>query len=87
MTTTAYLEIRSQPARGTWPRQGPDKYVAVQFVPDGVEKLVSLNRGVAAKRGIEIRIVGEGYSASTGPKSALGIAILRASKIVASHNS
>jgi hypothetical protein len=58
----AYIEERSQHAKGTWPRSGPDRYVAVQIVPDNVEPLIILNRIVAAKRGIKIIYCGEGYS-------------------------
>lgn len=80
MTTTAttrhaYLEIRSQKAVGSWPRQGPDKYVAVQIVPDGAKPLRALNRAIAKKRGITIEYFGEGYSRNDGPKSSLGKAI------------
>ena len=38
MTKTAYLEVRTQKQVGTWPRCGPDTYVAVQIVPDGAER-------------------------------------------------
>lgn len=58
----AYIEERSQHSKGTWPRSGPDRYVAVQIVPDNVEPLIILNRIVAAKRGIKIIYCGEGYS-------------------------
>jgi hypothetical protein len=58
----AYIEERSQHSKGSWPRSGPDRYVAVQIVPDNVEPLICLNRTVAAKRGIKIIYCGEGYS-------------------------
>jgi len=57
----AYLETRSQSAKGSFPHQGPDTYVAVQIVPNGAKPLVALNRNVAAMRGIEIIYCGEGY--------------------------
>lgn len=57
----AYIEERSQHAKGTWPHSGPDTYVAVQIVPDGVEPLQYLNRRAAERRGIEIIYCGEGY--------------------------
>ena len=57
---------RCQKSRGTWPASGPDTYVAVQIVPDGVEPLRVLNRAVAAKRGIKIVYCGEGYSNRCG---------------------
>ena len=78
---TAYVEVRSQPAKGTWPRQGPDTYVAVQVVPEGVQRLKALNHIAAAKRGIEIVHCGEGYHDRTGPRSALGVAIAEAHAI------
>ncbi len=61
---TAYVEERSQHSVGGVNGRfgGPDTYVAVQIVPDGVDRLVALNRKVAAHRGIEIIYCGEGYS-------------------------
>lgn len=57
----AFIEIRSQHAKGTWPKQGPDTYVAVQVVPKGQTRLSYLNNKVAQKRGIQIIYCGEGY--------------------------
>ena len=71
----AYLEIRKQKAKGKFPRQGPDTYVAVQIVPDDVPKLKYLNHKIAKARGIEIKMFGEGYSSNSGPRSMLGRAI------------
>lgn len=85
--TKAYVEIRSQSPRGTWPKQGPDTYVAVQVVPDGQQRLRVLNHKVAAKRGIEIIVVGDGYSEHRGPTSFLGQAIAEAEELAASINS
>ena len=70
----AYVEERTQKARGTWPRQGPDTYVAVQIVPAGITKLKILRDDTAEERGIELVICGEGYYNRTGPQSMLGIA-------------
>ena len=50
----AYVEIRRQKSRGTWPKCGPDTYVAVQVVPDNVQKLVSLQQKAANNRGITL---------------------------------
>lgn len=82
-----YVEIRGQSPVGTFPRQGPDRYVAVQVVPDGVEKLGALNRTVAEKRGIEIIYCGEGYSKSRkAQRSTLSVAIAIAEKIASGIN-
>ena len=61
---TAYVEERSQHSRGGFGGGfgGPDTYVAVQVVPEGVERLTCLNQSVAARRGIEIIYCGDGYS-------------------------
>lgn len=53
---------RRQRSKGTWPNCGPDTYVAVQIVPEGVTPLYNLNSHIAEKRGIEIIYCGEGYS-------------------------
>lgn len=82
----AYIETRRQKAKGKWPKQGPDTYVAVQIVPDGVEPLKYLNYKVAAVRGIKIKIFGEGYSENSGPKSMLGIALKEAKNFVEKFN-
>ena len=84
--TTAYVEQRSQPAKGTFPRQGPDAYVAVQIVPDGAKRLQSLNYAAAKRRGIEIRHMGEGYSTRTGARSMLGKALAAAAELAAEIN-
>ncbi len=59
---TAYVECRSQHAKGSGPGAGPDTYFAVQVVPAEATRLLSLNHTAAAKRGIEIIYCGEGYS-------------------------
>ena len=84
---TALVEVRSQHAKGGsgW-KSGPDRYVAVQIVPAGVDPLLSLNSRVAKCRGIEIRQFGEGYSTRTGPRSALGMAIAAAEQFAAARN-
>ena len=85
---TAYVEIRGQHSRGSSSNQfgGPDTYVAVQVVPEGVERLKALNRQVARNRGIEIIRVGEGYREHQGPRSMLGRAKKRAHKIAREYN-
>lgn len=72
-----YLCIRSQHSRGSTANRfgGPDTYVAVQIVPEGVTPLQSLQEQAAKKRGITIKYFGEGYSKYTGPRSSLGQAI------------
>jgi len=84
---TAYVEVRSQNAKGTWPSRGPDTYVTVQVVPEGVERLKCLNYRVAEKRGIKLIYVGEGYrERQKTARSALGAAIAEAKRIAAEIN-
>ena len=79
---TAHVEIRSQHAKGIWPSSGPNTYVAVQVVPDGVNRLIYLNHKVAKSRGIKIIYCGEGYgNRRETTRSALGAAIAEANKI------
>ncbi len=82
------LEVRDQPRyRNSLGFYGPDTYVAVQIVPDGVEPLLEvLDPHEAAKRGIEIRRFGDGYSYSDGPRSRLAKAIDRAEHFIAEMN-
>lgn len=82
----AYVEVRSQKAKGTFPKRGPDRYVAVQSVPDGVEPLKYLNYSVATRRGIEIIYCGEGYSNRTSNRSMYGQALEKAKKIAGEIN-
>jgi len=82
----AIIEHRSQSPSGTWPKQGPDKYVAVQLVPEGVEPLTALRADSAAKRGIEIIVCGEYYWNSKGPRSMYAKAIAKAKQIVEDNN-
>lgn len=82
----AIVEIRSQKASGKWPKVGPDRYVAVQIVPDGIEPLTVLRSDVAAKRGIEIVNCGEGYRQHTGPRSSFGKALAKAKELAAKVN-
>lgn len=78
----AFVEVRSQHAPGRWPNQGPDRYVAVQVVPEGVARLSVLNSAVAARRGIEIIYCGEGYSSRCATeRSMLGAALAEARRI------
>lgn len=72
----AYLEIKRQRAKGSWPAQGPDTYVMVQIVPNGVKPLQNMNHKVAEKRGIILKYFGAGYgNRVTSPKSMLSVAI------------
>jgi len=80
---TAYVEIRCKGAkRGRTGHSGPDRYVAVQVVPKGVQPLKVLNHRAAAKRGIEIIHCGDGYALRTKtPRSSLNRAIAKAKRI------
>ena len=83
----AIIETRSQKASGrAWPSKGPDKYVAVQLVPDGVQPLDALREDSAKKRGIEIIRCGDYYWNSTGPRSRYAKAMAEAEKIAAKYN-
>jgi hypothetical protein len=76
----AIVEVRTQHARtGRSGYSGPNAYVAVQIVPDGVSPLVALRHNNV--RGITIYYVGEGYKKHTGPRSRLGRALQRAQSI------
>jgi len=80
--STAYIEVRRQSPKGTFPAAGPDTYVMVQVVPDGVNRLTVLNRKVAAKRGIELIYCGEGYhDRQKTPRSMLNQAMANAEVI------
>ncbi len=79
----AYLETRLQPAKGSFPRQGPDTYVSVQVVPRGVQPLTVLNRAVAEHRGIKLIYCGEGYAKRQKTSSSmLGAALEKGRRIV-----
>ena len=83
----AIIETRSQKASGrAWPSKGPDKYVAVQLVPDGVQPLDALREDIAKNRGIEIIRCGEYYWNSTGPRSRYAKAMAEAERIAAKYN-
>ncbi len=86
---TAYIEIRSQGSRGGNNNKfgGPDTYVAVQIVPEGVEPLKCLNQFAAKKRGIEILYCGEGYyNRQQTTRSMLGKALAKARQIAEEIN-
>lgn len=84
----AYVELRSQKSVGSGFRRfgGPDRYVAVQIVPEGVAPLRVLNHRAAARRGIRIVWCGEGYAEHDGPRSSLGQALDRAARLAAAIN-
>lgn len=87
MKYKAFVEVRSQKPKGKSPRCGPDRYVAVQIVPDGQPKLKVLNTKIAAQRGIDIIYCGEGYSNRvTSKKSMLNVAKEKARSIVSKIN-
>ena len=76
------LHLRSQRAKGTAPRRGPDTYVAVTISPEGVEVPYRLAKDVLDKRGIQIKYFGEGYRKYRGPGSSLGRAIAEAEEFI-----
>ena len=81
---TAHVEVRSQKSRGSASTHfgGPDTYVMVQVVPEGVAPLRCLNRHNADLRGIELIYCGEGYSdRQKTTRSALGAALAEAQQI------
>lgn len=82
---TIAIHTRSQHSHGSSANRfgGPDVYVAVTIAPAGVQVPYVLRRDVLAKRGIEIRYCGEGYSRHSGPRSMLGQAIARAKNVQA----
>ena len=88
MRKIATVHVRSQHSRGSSNNKfgGPDRYVAVTIADEGVEVPYCLNDKVLAKRGIEIRYCGTGYSKNAGPRSALGQAIAEAKRIAAEIN-
>lgn len=83
----AFLEIRSQHSKGTFPHTSPDTYVAVQIVPANQSRLSVLNQKVALKRGIDIWYFGEGYSnRRKTERSMLGSAIANGERFVEKFN-
>lgn len=84
---TAFVEVRSQPTKGRGWATGPDTYVAVQVVPEGIQPLVVLNSRTATLRGIEIIHCGEGYSnRQKTTHSMLGKALAEAKQLAAKIN-
>ena len=82
INATATAEIRQQPTKGRWPRQGPDTYVMVQVIPRGATPLVALNRHNAALRGIKLVYCGEGYALRQQTnRSMLGAALEKAKRL------
>ena len=79
----AIVEVRTQHSTGSGTGKfgGPELYVAVQIVPEGVEPLKALQGPAAKRRGIEIVYCGEGYGRSRGPRSAFGRAMAAAEKL------
>lgn len=87
MCVNAVVVERSQKRRGGSRRfGGPDRYVAVCYVPDDVELPQTLNHNVLSKRGIGIEYCGEGYSLHAGPKSSLGKARAKAQQLAEEFN-
>ena len=80
------LETRKQPVKkGSSQFGGPDTYVCVQVVPDGITPLIQLNQTIAGKRGIALYFFGEGYAAHDGPDSKLGKALAAAQRFIDEH--
>lgn len=62
---------------------GPDTYVAVTVMPEGVSlPSYALRRKSIENLGGRLIFIGEGYSGHFGPKSALGRAIAKAEAFV-----
>ena len=84
---TAEVHVRSQHAkhnrRGF---HGPDTYVAVLIIPAGAVAPKILRRDLLADRGIEMRVIGEGYDKHRSMRSSLGRAIAEAREIAAKIN-
>lgn len=64
-----FIEERSQKRVKGHRFYGPDHYLAVQIVPEGVDPLKTLNVQVAKKRGIKIIRCGEFYTKRRGARS------------------
>lgn len=70
-----FVEERKQKSVGSCSKRfgGPDTYVAVIGVPDGVEAPYNLRQSTLHKRGISYKYFGEGYSNRQATyRSALG---------------
>jgi len=80
------IRIRSQHSKGSRRGNfgGPDTYVSVLAIPDGVIAPASNFRAVMKARGISYTYIGEGYAEHSGPRSMLGQAKARAEALVAS---
>lgn len=78
---TKYIVTRSQHSVGGGSGfGGPDRYLALVGVPDGVEfnQSTPLHRDRLAKLGIEVEVVGEYYGMHTGPRSSYAKLVTRA---------
>ena len=87
---TAYIEVRSQKSIGSGSGRfgGPDSYVMVQVVPEGVERLKSLQHRAAENRGITLHYIGEGYSCNKSTtRSMMGRALAEAKVLADNINS
>jgi hypothetical protein len=85
----AMVEERTQPSVGGGNDRfgGPDRYVAVQYIPPGVRPLRWLNEKHAAHRGIVLQVVGQGYSRrAQTERSMLGAARAEARRLANKHN-
>ena len=63
------IVTRGQKARGSGRFKGPDHYIAVLEIPDGVEAPRVLRESVLDRLGIRKIYIGEYYDAHTGPRS------------------
>ena len=77
-----HVIVRSQPARtGKRGFHGPDTYVAVVSVPEGIAfnpASTPLQTARLEAKGIRVEYMGEGYGQHSGSRSALGQAIASA---------
>ena len=83
---TYQIVTRSQHSRGSRSGRfgGPDQYMAVLVIPEGVTSPYALRADSLRKRGIEFHYVGEFYGKSTGPRSRYAQCAAEARELVAS---
>ena len=78
------IAVRSQHAKNGARGRGPDHYVAVLEIPDGVEVPKCLNRHVLSVRGIKFYYIGEAYARFSGPRSRMGKLLAEAKEFIQS---
>jgi hypothetical protein len=80
---TTQIVTRSQHSNGSSAHRfgGPNRYMVVLVVPDGVEVPYVLRQSVLAKRGIKYFYIGEYYGEHTGPRSTYARLLARANDV------